>query len=384
MSVPPDGQAVLTIDLDALAGNWRVLAGRAAPAECGAVVKADAYGIGIERAVPALARAGCRTFFTAHVSEGARARASLRQAGFGDATARVFILNGFHPTAVATDLFHGASLSPVIGSAAELDAFAAARRQGRPLRCALHVDTGMNRLGFDPDEALGLDQDRLAAAGIDVVMSHFVSAEEPDNPVNAKQIERFDQLRQGLLQSYPASLANSSGLFLESRPIYALARPGYALYGGNPTPGRPNPMQPVVSLSAKILQTRWIEAGESVGYNGRWIAPRRTRAATIGLGYADGFPRNAMTIGHGDGPKALVGGRPCRLIGRVSMDLSIVDVTDAPEGDAEAGCMIELLGPTITVDDLGEQTGTIGYEILTNLGRRYQRVYREACIDAIS
>jgi alanine racemase len=180
------------------------------------------------------------------------------------------------------------------------------------------------------------------------------------------------------LGRYPASLANSSGLFLASRPFYDLVRPGFALYGGNPTPGHSNPMRPVVTLHCRILRTRWIETGETAGYNGCWTASRRTRLATIGLGYADGFPRNAKTIGIGQGPQALINGKPCPLVGRVSMDLSIIDVTSLPEGDAAAGDLVELIGPSITVDELGAQAGTTGYEILTNLGRRSHRIYKEA------
>ena len=377
MSVAPDAQAILTIDLDALKANWQLLAARAAPAECAAVVKADAYGIGIEHAVPALARAGCRTFFVAHVSEGARARASLRQAGFDDPACRVFILSGFHADVAPAEAFHAAALGPVLGAAEELAAWAEVRTQD----CgpsALHVDTGMNRLGFGPAEAMRLDAATLDLAGVALVMSHFVSAEERGLPISDRQIEAFEALRRGPLGAYPASLANSSGLFLASRPVYALARPGYALYGGNPTPGSPNPMRAVVRLQARILQTRGIEAGETAGYNARWTAARPTRLATIGIGYADGLPRNALSLEGQDGPKVLIDGVPCPLVGRVSMDLSIVDVTEAPAAAARVGALAEMLGPTITVDDLGALTGTIGYEILTGLGRRHTRHYVES------
>ncbi len=371
-AVPADAQAMLTIDLAALAANWRLLRDRAEGAACGAVVKADAYGTGIERAVPALARAGCRTFFTAHVSEGVRARASLRDAGVPDADARVFVLNGFHPALAAPALYRDAQLSAVLGSAEELGAWTALADPG--LVCALHVDTGMNRLGFDHDAAARLDADALAAARVVLLMSHFVSAEVPDAPVNARQVALFDALRGGPLGPVPASLANSSGIFLPGRPHYDLVRPGFALYGGNPLPGRSNPMRAVVGLTAPILQVRTVGAGETAGYNGRWVAPRPTRLATIGIGYADGLPRNARTVdGEGDGPAALMAGVPCRLVGRVSMDTSIVDVTEAPAGAARPGAVMEILGPTLTVDDLAQRTGTVGYEILTNLGRRYRR-----------
>ena len=376
-----DAQATLTVDLDALAANWRALRDRARPAECAAVVKADAYGIGIERAVPALARAGCRTFLTAHVSEGVRARSSLRAAGFGDDAVRIFVLNGFDPDAASPRDYAGARLCPVIGSARELSAWAASAPEVGHLDCALHVDTGMNRLGFSVAEALAMDAATVTAARVALLMSHLVTAETPEDPVNSTQIERFAAVRRGSLGAVPASLANSSGVFLPSNPHYDLVRPGYALYGGNPTPGRANPMRPVVGLRARILQTRWIAAGESVGYNARWTAPRPTLLATLGVGYADGLPRGARSTGQGDGPMALVGGVPCPLVGRVSMDLSILDATDALDA-AHAGASVDLLGPTITVDDLGRQTGTIGYEILTNLGRRYRRLYVEGSAEA--
>ncbi len=353
-AVPPDAQAVLTIDLGALAANWRLLADRAAPAECGAVVKADAYGIGIEQAVPALARAGCRTFFTAHVAEGMRARDSLRAAGLPD-DIRIFILNGYRPEAAPFATYAEWRLGPVLCSLAQMGAFARDAAGMPTMASALHVDTGMNRAGLDPEEALRLVPAEVSAARCTLLMSHFVAAEEPANPVNAAQIAAFAAVAQApALAGLPASLANSSGLFLDARPFLALVRPGFALYGGNPCPGRPNPMRPVVALRATILQTRWIEAGEAVGYGGRWIATRRSHIATLGVGYADGFFRNAKTVRDGAGPVALVEGIACPLVGRVSMDLTLVDVTDA--GPVAEGVTVELLGSSITVDDLGAQT----------------------------
>ncbi len=272
----------LTIDLDALCDNWRRLAREVAPAACGAVIKANAYGIGIENAAPALWRAGCRIFFVAHVGEGARARAAL-----GD-DARVYVLNGFEAGAEVGD-YAAAGLSPVIGAAAEL------ARWDRSRPFALHFDTGMNRLGFPP-----ADVDPAKMAGAALVMSHLVSAEIPDDPVNARQIAAFERLR-ALFPGVSASLANSSGVFLPAKPHYDLVRPGYALYGGNPTPGRENPMRPVVTLEIAVQQTRWIEPGETCGYNGRWTARRRTRLATLPAGYADGLPFGAGATDAGAG-----------------------------------------------------------------------------------
>ena len=325
---------VLTVDLTALADNWRLLSRRAAPGQCAAVVKADAYGVGIEAAAPALYAAGCRHFFVAQLSEGVRVRAAL-EAG---AAARIFILNGLQPGADpgADYLAHG--LAPAIGSPEELTRWAAfAARQPTPPPCAIHLDTGMNRLGFASLDELKSAVQRYgrAALGVELLMSHFVSAEEPDNPFNAVQIARFEEAR-AAFPGLPASFANSSGVFLAARPIYDLTRPGYALYGGNPTPGLPNPMKPVVKLDVAIQQTRWIEAGETVGYNQQWTAQRRTRLATLLAGYADGLPRGAGATNRA-GADVVIAGRRCPLVGRMSMDLCIADVTDLPAEAALAG-----------------------------------------------
>lgn len=354
-----DAQAVLTIDLGALAANWRDLAARVSPATCAAVVKADAYGIGIEAAVPALIDAGCRTFFVAHVSEGRRVRAI-------DADVDVYVLNGLPAYAVESCLAD--RLRPVLGSAADAMLWAS-RGEGRP--CALHVDTGMNRLGVAVTEIAD-----IAASSLDLqlLMTHFVSSEAADDRLNDMQIARFAEAA-ALLPDLRRSLANSSALFLPQRPFGDLVRPGYALYGGNPTPGVANPMRAVVRLEAPILQIRTVEAGDTVGYNAQWTARRRTRLATIGIGYADGLPRFAMATDHKAGGEAMVAGQRCPFAGRVSMDLTVIDVTDAPANSVGPGTMACLLGAEITVDDLGERSGTIGYEILTRLGARYHRVY---------
>jgi alanine racemase len=361
---------LLTIDLGALAANWRTLRDRAGGAECAAVVKADAYGLGIEAAVPALARAGCCTFFVAHLSEAARVREVARDAV-------VYVLNGFLPgTAPA---YAGLSLRPVLGSSEELDEWAGfCRAEGVRLPAAIHVDTGMQRLGFPVVEALTLGNDpRLGSFEPALLMSHFTSAEEPANPVNARQIEAFEAVRLAL-PPMRASLANSSGIHLEAGPHYDLVRPGYALYGGNPVPDRPNPMRPVIRLEARVLQLREIEAGAGVGYNGAWTARGRRRLATLSTGYADGYPRAASATDAKAGEptgEAIVAGHRCPFAGRVSMDLIILDVTDLPEGAVNRGDPAILIGGDLTVDEVGRRAGTIGYEVLTGLGRRYARTY---------
>jgi alanine racemase len=368
---PSQSSGVLTVDLAALADNWRALARRAAPAQCAAVVKADAYGVGIEAAAPALHAAGCRQFFVAQLSEGARVRAALGPAR----PARIYVLNGLQAGADprADYLAHG--LAPVIGGAGELTRWAVVAAS-EPAPCAIHLDTGMNRLGFPSLVALEAAIARVGrdALGVDLLMSHFVSAEEPDNPLNAIQIARFDEAR-AMFRGLPASLANSSGAFLKARPDYDLIRPGYALYGGNPTPGAANPMKPVVSLEVAIQQTRWIEAGDSVGYNQQWTAARRTRLATLLAGYADGLPRGAGAINGKSGAEVVIAGRRCPLVGRMSMDLCIADVTDLPEHAAQPGVAAQLLGATVGVDEFAARSGTIGYHLLTSLGARYHRRY---------
>lgn len=370
-----DQAARLTIDLGALAENWRRLRDRARPAECAAVVKADAYGIGLEPAGRALAAAGCRTFFVAHLSEAARLRTVARDAV-------IHVLNGLLPGTAPR--FDELRVRPILGSLEEIGDWAAhCAAVGRRLPAALHVDTGMNRLGFGAGDTAGLVGDpRLSAFEPALLMSHLVSAEEPENPINRRQVEAFSCWR-GAFPDLPASLANSSGIFLPQRPHHDLVRPGYALYGGNPTPGRANPMRPVVRLEARIVQTREVGPGDTVGYNGRWTAPGRRRLATLSVGYGDGFPRaGGATDGTvADGiatAAALVGGVLCPVAGRVSMDLVVIDVTDAPGGTAQRGAPAVLIGDALDLDEVGRRAGTIGYEILTSLGRRYERHYEGA------
>lgn len=360
--------ATLTIDLDALVSNWRLL-GKRAETEAGAVVKADAYGIGIEPAVTALSKAGCRNFFVAHLSEGIRARKAAPKA-------TVYILNGLLPGSAGLYAEHG--LSPVLGSHEELLEWASFRQTGAKVRsAALHVDTAMNRLGLWPGEGLNLAREKsgaIAAADIGLVMSHFASSEDEADPANARQIAAFAEIA-AAFPDLPASLKNSSGHFLKDCPSYQLTRPGYALYGGNPTPGKPNPMQPVVGLEATIIQTREVEAGTQVGYNGRWTAKGRRKLATICLGYADGYPRNGSWTDTITGGSALVDGVRCPFVGSVSMDLIIIDVTDAPAGSAQRGAPVTLIGGALDLEAVGAGAKTIGYEILTSLGHRYARRY---------
>jgi len=368
MSEPAAAPAILSIDVAALADNWRLLARRAAPGDCAAVVKADGYGLGIGTIAPPLYAAGCRAFFVAQISEGKSLRALLPQAD-----ARVYVLNGLEAKADPLADYSAFRLAPAIGAAAELERWAAfARTQGRPPPAALHLDTGMNRLGFESLDALRAAAAAAGESGADLLMSHFVSSEEPDNPLNALQIARFDAAR-AAFPALKASLANSSGLFLPGPPAYDLGRPGYALYGGNPTPGRPNPMKPVAALDVAIQQMRWIEKGETCGYNAQWKARRRTRLATLLAGYADGLPRAAGAVEGRDGAEVEIAGRRCPLVGRMSMDLIIADVTDLAENAARPGEFARLFGGAVSLDEFAERAGTIGYTVLTGLSPRYAR-----------
>lgn len=367
----PDAETcgtILTLDLGALVANWRLLQARAGT-QAAAVVKANAYGIGIEPAVTALAAAGCKSFFVAHLSEGIRARAVAP-----DAT--VYILNGLLPGSCGAYAEH--DLSPVLGSPEELREWAGFRTSGARARpAALHFDTGMNRLGLPagdgPETILALKSD-IDAAGIGLVMSHFASSEDEADPANARQMAAFAAIV-AALPGIPASLKNSSSHFLKDCPSYQLTRPGYALYGGNPTPGQPNPMRAVVGLTSRILQLRDVRAGTQVGYNGRWTARRDSRLATICLGYADGYPRNASGTDTSPGGSAIVDGVACPFVGTVSMDLVIIDVTDLPATSVRRGDPVTLIGGALDLDTVGAGAKTIGYEILTSLGRRHARRY---------
>ena len=354
--------AVLEIDLDAIAANWQALAARHPHGAVAGVVKADGYGLGAAPVAARLAREGCRQFFVAHPAEGLVVQAAAPAAS-------VAVLNGLWPGMAADYAAH--ALLPVLGSLAEIDAWAAqARLLGQALPALLHVDTGMNRLGLSPAElaALAAEPGRLAGITLRFVMTHLVAAEVPDDPINEAQRRRFGEAC-ARLPAAPRSLANSSGIFLGADFASDLARPGAALYGINPTPGRPNPMRDAVRLCARILSVREIGAGEGVGYNHDWRAARPSRIATVSVGYADGWLRALSNAA-----VAAFDGAPASLVGRVSMDLTTFDVTEHPA--ARPGAWLELIGPHCPPDAVAARAGTNGYEILTSLGPRYARRYR--------
>lgn len=350
-------RARLTIDLDAVVANWRMLVDRAPRSEVAAVVKADAYGLGAARVVPALARAGCRTFFVAQTGEAVAVRAAAPEA-------RVLVLHGI----AAPDVREAVArrLVPVLNEPGQVAVWRdLARRLERRLPVALHLDTGMNRLGLAAGTAIALDG--LVPV---LVMSHLVSAEIEDDPLNEAQRQRFERAR-AAWPSVPASLANSSGLFLGAPFQLDLCRPGYALYGGNPLPGRPNPMRAVVRLDAPVLQVTTVAVAGSVGYNATFAVRPGMRIATVPVGYADGWPRSASNKA-----SVRIGGAPVPIAGRVSMDLITLDVSHLPESAVRPGTSVEMLGEALGIEALAEAAGTNGYEILTRLGRRYERRYR--------
>src|SRR3569832_1065887 len=359
---------ILTVDLDALVANWRKLEKTAVPAECSAVIKANAYGCGIEPVARALAKAGCKTFFVATPEEAALARAAVPSAA-------LYVLIGFMQN--TGDAYAKIDARPVIGELNELaewDVFC--RRTGWAGGAAIHVDTGMQRLGLTVAEAQGLIP-RIHAGdhGISLVMSHLACAESLHHPMNARQLATFREVASAF-SGVPASLSNSFCFFLGGAFQFDMVRPGAALYGVNPTPEADNPMQPVVDLKVRIVQVRNVERGESVGYGGTWTARRPPKLAIIAVGYADGYFRAARSNDGTRGAEVVVAGKRCPVAGRVSMDLIAIDITDLAPNAARRGHMVTLLGEGITVDELAHHFGTIGYEVLTNLGRRYARIYR--------
>jgi alanine racemase len=357
--------AVLTIDLHAVRANYRLLRETASGAATAAVMKADAYGLGMDTVAPALASEGCRVFFTAHLEEGMR----LRQVVPEDST--IYVLHGPPPGTTGEFVQYG--LVPVLNDPAQLDDWRrACRRHGRRLPAALQFDTGMSRMGMAPAE---VDRLLIAPAWKDeikpvLVMSHLACADEPLHAVNRLQRERFDALR-AQFPGIPGSLSNSSAVFLGAEYHHDLVRPGAALYGINPHPGAPNPLRQAVGLRARIVQSRTVQAGDIVGYGARYVADGPRRIATIAIGYADGWLRSLTNRGH-----AHVDGVAVPIAGTVSMDSITLDVTGIAGERVAAGREVDLLCAQQTVDDVAREAGTIGYEVLTRLGRRFHREYR--------
>jgi len=367
----PAARARLTIDLDALADNHAVLRQLAGPAEVAPVVKADGYGLGAARIGRRLWAEGARTFFVARLEEGEALRAAL---GSGR-PARILVLDG--ASAGSPPRLVEAGLTPVLNSPAQVEAYAAfARAKAQdlgPLPCALHIDTAMHRLGLAVEElqVLAAAPDRLQGLDIQLVMSHLACADQEDNRLNGQQVGRFKTAR-AVMPTIPGSLANTPGVFLGAAFHHDLVRPGIGLYGGGPFDKPHRRLKAVATLAAPIVQVRAVAEGETIGYGARFTAERALRAAVVAAGYADGVPRSTGEKASGNAHAWFAGARR-RILGRVSMDLIVIDVTGCE--DAQPGAMVELLGPNVPLDHVAAAAGTVAHEVLTRLGGRAERVY---------
>lgn len=336
----------MSIDLSAIQANWKSLAERAPGARAAAVVKADAYGLGAARVAPALYEAGVREFFVALAAEGRALRPLL-----GD-DARIFVLSGHMEGQDLTGLI------PLLNSPEQFFRDRALRPRGA---FGLQLDTGMNRLGLEPGEWAAIRSEALAA-GPSLLMSHLACADEPEHPANAEQLAAFRAMTDGT--GVPRSLSATGGILLGADYHFDIVRPGVGMYGGLPFAEA----RPVLSLDLPVIQTRDVKAGESVGYGYSWTAKRPSRVATVAAGYADGLARALARQGE---LRLWAGERACPVVGRISMDLITVDVTDLPDIPKK----LAILNAAQGIDALADLSGTIGYEILTSLGQRYARTY---------
>lgn len=348
----------LIIDLAVIQRNYARIRELAPNAEAGAVVKANGYGLGATQIIPALADAGCRNFYVAHTSEGREAREAL-----AGRPANIYVFNGFWPSELPA--LRSAELFPVINELAQLEQL---RRLAPDLPCAIHFDTGMSRLGLDEAEtqALMADPARLDAIDVRQVMSHLACADEPDHPLNARQRDRFTRIRTAF-PGIPASLSNSAGVLLGESYHFDVLRPGLALFGGVPAPGHASPFEPAVTIDAPILQIRELKPGDTIGYGATYTANETRRIATVAAGYADGLLRSFGNGGYGRIQEVRV-----PIVGRVSMDLIGVDVTEA--GPVKPGDPVCFLGSAI--EDMADSAATISYEFLVRLGLRFHRIYK--------
>ncbi|HEY4164052.1 MAG TPA: alanine racemase [Dongiaceae bacterium] len=369
--VSGDVAATLTIDLGAIVANYRMLAKLVGPAVCGAVVKADAYGLGAAMVAPALQRAGCSQFFVATLDEGLALRPALLPA------ATIFLLNGLPPGSAAA--VAAADLVPILATLGQLDEWRKYCASSAPKPAALQIDTGISRLGLSEADVARLAKDAHLLNGVPLihVMSHLACADEPAHPLNRQQLNRFRAMTDRL--PWPGGkkpslgLAASSTIFLGADYHFDLIRPGAALYGLEPTIGQPNPMRPVVRLQGKILQVRDVDLGMTVGYGASHQFGGPSRLAVIGVGYADGIFRSLGNRG-----AVFFAGERAPIVGRISMDLMTVDVGPVPVAACQPGNSVDIIGPQQSVDDLARSAGTIGYEVLTAFGKRYERRYLAA------
>ena len=347
------------IDLGALCENYAMVRNAAPGAESAAVVKCDAYGLGLTPVAQALAtREHCRIFFVAYPEEGAQLRKALATAA---PDAEIYVFNGPLPDTIK--IFEDAALTPVINSAEQAGKWAA-RKPGAP--CVLHVDTGMNRLGAPHDDLAALSA--MADLNVDIVMSHLACGSAPDHAKNAEQRDAFEKAA-ALFPNAKRSLAASAGALMDASYHFDLARVGIALYGGSPFYDDDARINPVVTLNAPIVQLRALAAGETVGYGATFTASRPTQIATVALGYGDGFP----TAGSGRA-SAIIAGERAKIAGRVSMDLIGLDVTDFKH-PPKIGETAEFFGKSGSLHEAARACRTIPYELLTGLGGRVDRRY---------
>lgn len=355
---------VLTIDLAALRANYQIISKAISPTRAAAVVKADAYGLGADKVAPQFYDAGCRDFFVAHLSEALKLQPHIGK------DAVIYVLNGLQPR--TEKLCADSNIVPVLNSLEQVRNWVdLSRSLNRKLPALLQLDTGMSRLGLSEQELQELLANLSLLEAIDVkfIISHLAAGDNVQSPQNHAQLERL-QAALKLLPHYAVAFSNSGGSFMEHGYHFDLARPGIALYGGAPQENTPNPMQPVVSLQARVIQCRTVPANTLVGYGGSYETKAETRIATIAVGYADGWPRHLSNKG-----SAWYGDVRLPVIGRVSMDSITLDVSALPEGTLKLGSLVELIGPHQTLEQVAQEAGTISYEILTSLGNRYHRIY---------
>ncbi len=360
----------MTVNLSSIVQNWRKLDALSAPARAACVVKADAYGLGALPVVKALYTAGCRDFFVAFADEGAMIRPVAPEA-------RVFVLSGAFAASGRTCLQH--RLIPLLGSVEDVRNWISEGSGSSPF--GLNIDTGMNRLGLTIQEALDLSGrlDHLRQSGLCHIMSHLACADDQPHPKNSEQLEHFQRVRTAFC-GIESSFCNSAGIFLGGDYLCNITRPGIALYGGEAVNDMANPMRVAVTAETKIVQIRQAKSGETVSYGGAVTLRRDTAIAVCATGYADGYPRScgAGVLLRSQMPAAasgFVASRKVQLLGRVTMDMMMFDVTDVPDSEIKAGDYIELFGPNVRLDDAARSAGTIGYELLTSLGKRYHRRY---------
>ncbi|GAB2187449.1 alanine racemase [Roseibium sp. LAB1] len=359
----------LTIDLDAIVSNWSLLKGKVASrTDCAAVLKADAYGTGQDKTAAALYQAGCRTFFVAVPTEALMLRACLPDAV-------IYVLDGLFPDTAEHFLTH--DIRPVLGSFEELEEWSGVcKASGKSFAAAVHLDTGIHRLGLSPAEftrALG-DTNILGPFQPSLVMSHLACGSTPDHDMNRRQLMLFREVT-APFPHIPRSLANSAGVLLGPDYHFDLVRPGIALYGGLAVETMPNPMKPVAKVEARIMIVRDVPEGDTIGYGAKQTAKRPLRNAVVAAGYADGMIRRAGSTDERPGGFGLIGGHKAPILGRISMDMITLDVTDVPEHLLQRGAFVEMLGPGVAASDLAAYAETIDYEYLTSLGRRFERIY---------